>query len=845
MSKTNTVKTTDIYSITGPEIRRRYVDNKMSVHFQGMSKTLQFPHTIALMGAPTCSVGISPEGLYNRLNDAGRLILLNHNGIQLGSAPCIDVGDKTFMLTTRNPLAVEGPDDVPALKNYYHPPVDEKQVRLSLATPQAELAYRLGKVNVVRRFISPLLSGGVETAMPISVEEFEVTNTSTKEQQLTLVIPRPSLVNLQEKELKPTDQDTAYVCSTAVRGQVHTAFAASGMKGVIMASKECQDRMVVAVPDTPGVSVDTQPAFCLNHLKQDVLLNKDGTFYEKRAIIPKQDYGAAISLTFTLKPKASRRLPFVVALDFPVQSYVDGKTFERKYVKHFKNAETRAIDLAKTALDSYPAWVERTAKIHNKIHDLISKSRSYKNDKTGALRMTRLILNEFSFPLSNACVWVEENGQDRARFLECFDYAYIDPSDVDWYSMVLLVLFPNIERELCQRFVDSVVAEDLTKRFYHLHGSFVEARKHFKEHPEEYEERSLIQIWDAFKIKGSVAHDVGAMPKGHPLRNVSDYAWYNNNYWVDLFPKLTTRVLRNVKFLGDVDFLKKNWATLKFGFDFLKTYDIDNDGIPEGNPHEVKNTFDNLVLFGADAYDTTNYLACCECMKIMAQMMGDEPARQQYQAAFDKANAVFEKLWREKTNKKGVKLQYYVTCYDTQTKKMNTDVWTNQLDALWALIAIGEEPFIPAARAKQILKTIYKINRTTMGWAMCRTENGDAVKSEQGQDVYTTSNYVFAQLLDYYGMAKESKEVYKAMDKVIFEYGNSLISPDNLRAEMEKEAGETTKGPHYIVAAYPRPGAVLTQLVIQFVKEQQERSGITKVDGKTLGSFIDSLFVNP
>ena len=845
MSKTNTVKTTDIYSITGPEIRRRYVDNKMSVHFQGMSKTLQFPHTIALMGAPTCSVGISPEGLYNRLNDAGRLILLNHNGIQLGSAPCIDVGDKTFMLTTRNPLAVEGPDDVPALKNYYHPPVDEKQVRLSLATPQAELAYRLGKVNVVRRFISPLLSGGVETAMPISVEEFEVTNTSTKEQQLTLVIPRPSLVNLQEKELKPTDQDTAYVCSTAVRGQVHTAFAASGMKGVIMASKECQDRMVVAVPDTPGVSVDTQPAFCLNHLKQDVLLNKDGTFYEKRAIIPKQDYGAAISLTFTLKPKASRRLPFVVALDFPVQSYVDGKTFERKYVKHFKNAETRAIDLAKTALDSYPAWVERTAKIHNKIHDLISKSRSYKNDKTGALRMTRLILNEFSFPLSNACVWVEENGQDRARFLECFDYAYIDPSDVDWYSMVLLVLFPNIERELCQRFVDSVVAEDLTKRFYHLHGSFVEARKHFKEHPEEYEDRSLIQIWDAFKIKGSVAHDVGAMPKGHPLRNVSDYAWYNNNYWVDLFPKLTTRVLRNVKFLGDVDFLKKNWATLKFGFDFLKTYDIDNDGIPEGNPHEVKNTFDNLVLFGADAYDTTNYLACCECMKIMAQMMGDEPARQQYQAAFDKANAVFEKLWREKTNKKGVKLQYYVTCYDTQTKKMNTDVWTNQLDALWALIAIGEEPFIPAARAKQILKTIYKINRTTMGWAMCRTENGDAVKSEQGQDVYTTSNYVFAQLLDYYGMAKESKEVYKAMDKVIFEYGNSLISPDNLRAEMEKEAGETTKGPHYIVAAYPRPGAVLTQLVIQFVKEQQERSGITKVDGKTLGSFINSLFVNP
>ena len=846
MATSDRVKTTDIYTIAGPEIRKRYVDNKMSVHFQGMSKTLQFPPTIALMGAPTCSIGISPEGLYNRLNDAGRLILLNHNGIQLGSAPFVRVGDKTVMLTTRDPWAVEGPDDPPALKNYYHAPITEKQTSLSLATPLAELAYKLGKVTVVRRLISPFLSGSAQALMPISVEEFDFTNTSKHEQQITLVIPRPSLVNLQEKELKPTDQDTVYVCSTPVKGQVHKAFAASAVKGVVMASQESADRMVLAVPELDGVSVDLHPSFCLNHLKQDLLLNDDGTFYEKRAVIPRQDYGAAISLTFTLEPKASRKLPFAVALDFPRQRYIDGTTFERKYVRSFKDEERRAVDLARIALDNYPAWIERTAGVQNSIFDHISRSPSYKKDKAGALRLTRLILNEFSFPLSNACVWVEDDdGRDRARFLECFDYAYIDPSDVDWYSMVLLVLFPAVEQELCQRFIDSILAEDLRPRFYHLHGSFVEARKHFKEHPEEYEGRSLTQIWDASKIKGSVAHDVGALPKGHPLRNVSDYAWYNNNYWVDLFPKLTTRVLRNVKFLGDVDFLKRNWQTLKFGFDFLKTYDIDGDGIPEGNPHEVKNTFDNLTLFGVDAYDSTTYMASCQAMKVMAEMLGDEPARKRYEAAFATSAAVFEKLWREKKNRKGTKLQYYVTCYDTRTRKMNTDVWTNQLDALWAMIAMGEEPFIPAGRVKQILRTIYKTNRTTMGWAMARTENAEAVESEQGQDVYTTSNYVFAQLLDYYGLVKESKEVYKAMDRVIFEHGNSLISPDNLRAELEKEAGETTRRPHYVVAAYPRPGAVLTHLVMQFVKEQQERTGATKVDSQQLGAFVTSIFAPP
>jgi hypothetical protein len=115
------------------------------------------------------------------------------------------------------------------------------------------------------------------------------------------------------------------------------------------------------------------------------------------------------------------------------------------------------------------------------------------------------------------------------------------------------------------------------------------------------------------------------------------------------------------------------------------------------------------------------------------------------------------------------------------------------------------------------------------------------VESEQGQDVYTTSNYVFAQLLDYYGMVEESKEVYKAMDRVVFHYGNSLITPDNLRAELEQEAGESTPGPHYIVAAYPRPGAVMTQIVMQYVREElgQAEDGI--ISAERLTSFAKDL----
>jgi uncharacterized protein (DUF608 family) len=831
----------DIYTITGTETATIYEKNRMAVHFQGMSKTLQFPQTVALQGAPTCSIGISPYGFYNRFNDAGRLIMLNQKAVQFGSVPFVRIGDQSTLLTQAKPGISELPDDVPAIKNYYPASIDEKNVSLTIATPSMEMAFKIGKINVVRRFISPLLAGNEQTLMPIGVEEYEIQNNSNEAQTISLVVPKPSLVNLQEKELKPTDQDSVYVSSAAIYGQTHEAFESDGVHGIVMGSTETPNRMVLAVAETPGVAIDLQPYFCLNRLSQDLLLNDDGTFFEKRGPVLRSDYGSAIGLKFTVEPKATQKVAVAVALDFPEQVYIDGTKFPRKYLKNFNNDESRAVDLAKIALENYSNWWDRTVAIQKRIFDSIQSSASYKGDRAGALRLTRLILNELHFPLSNAIVWVEDEKGERARFLECFDYAYIDPSDVDWYSMVLLMLFPRVEKDLCQGFIDSIQAEDPTPRFYHQHASFIEARKHYQEHPEEYEGVSMTQIRDAFKTKGSVAHDLGAMPKGHPLRNVSDYAWYNNNYWVDLFPKLMMRVLRNVKFTGDIEFLKQNWETLKFGLDSLLKLDFDDDGLPEGYPDEVKNTFDNLVLFGADAYDATQFLGGCQAMIKMAQMLKDKKGEAHIRKVFDKGWNSLEQLWCEKKNKKGGKLEYYITCFDPKTGNKNTDVWTNQLDALWYLISIGEEPFIPEDRAKKILKTIYQNNHSFMGWAMCKTENGKPVESDQGKDVYTTSNYVFAQLLDYYGMVKESKEVYKHMDRVVFDYANSMITPDNLRAELEKEMGESAPGPHYIVAAYPRPGAVWTHLVMNHVKDLQAKTNSRNIESKDLMPFFGEL----
>ncbi|MGA3285777.1 MAG: GH116 family glycosyl hydrolase [Verrucomicrobiota bacterium] len=808
-----------------------------------MSKTMQFPQTIFLQGAPTCSVGISPDGLYNRLNDAGRLVFLNQKAIQLASAPFIRTGDKTVMLTTKKPAVTESPDDLPVSQNYYHPPVSVEQTSIALATPLAEATYKLGKIGVTRRMISPFLSGNSQALMPIGVEEYEVVNTTNEVQQITLVIPRPSLANLQEKKYRPIDQDSAFICSIPLKGHVHEDFSYAAVTGVVMGSKESPERMVIAVPEMEGITVDTQPYFRLNSLKQDLLLKADGGFYAKFGPKVNNDYGAALSITFTLKPKTTIKIPVAIVLDFPQQWYADGSVFERKYTRSFKDKETRAREMAKIALDNYPGWLSRTNAIQNRIFEHIQQNPSYKNDKAGALRLARLLFNEFSCPLSNASAWIEDkNGNDVARFVECFDYPYNNSSDVDWYSMIMLMLFPNVEQELCQRSIDSILEENLRERYYHTHASFTEARQHFEEHPEEYEGVSLTHVKAPTKIKGSVSHDLGAMTFGTPLRNISEYAWYNTNYWIDLFPKLALRVLRNVKYTGDTEFLKKNWNTLKFGFEYLEKLDLDKDGIPEGNPDEVKNTFDNINLFGIDSYSTNGFLAACKAMSKMADMMKDAAAKKEYDEIFEKGFAVYEKLWIDKKTSRG-RMQYFATCFDPATGKTNADVWTNQLDGLWYLIAMGEEPFIPAEQARQALKTIYKNNRNPMGWATARTQTGKPVESDQGKDVWLASNYVLAQLLDYYGLVKESKEVYKVMDRVIFQYGNSLITPESVRPTFEKEAGESKPGPHYIVGGYPRPGAVLTQLVMQFVKEHQQKTGATKIDSQTLKSFMSDLFM--
>ena len=91
---------------------------------------------------------------------------------------------------------------------------------------------------------------------------------------------------------------------------------------------------------------------------------------------------------------------------------------------------------------------------------------------------------------------------------------------------------------------------------------------------------------------------------------------------------------------------------MKFSYDYLQKLDLDDDGIPEGYPNDVKNTFDNLPLFGLGAYDLTIFMGGCKAMSIMAELMNDQAAKEKYDKHFATAAEYLDKMWREAEKQK-------------------------------------------------------------------------------------------------------------------------------------------------------------------------------------------------
>jgi cellobiose phosphorylase len=704
------LKRDELHTITGAQAKVIYLFRRMLVHAQGLSATLDFPPTGVVTGAPTLATGISPFGQVNHLLDAGRSIRFGKR-MRFASTPmiCVTQGGKTTTCLLTN-LNREEEDEKGEEPQAYPDSIADEDVSVTLAPPSMIARYELGGVRVARTTISPELSGNEDdVSVPASVDAFELSNTSGGDRTVTLVIPRPSLVNLTEKKLR-AEQDNAFSGQGATEDHVHEEYQSGATRGVVMGSKKTGDRMVIAVAKMDGVDIDLQPAFRTAAYKTDLLVDAQGRFTARKSPEPTFECGAAIAVTVKLPANGRMTIPVATVMDFPKQKYVDGKSFDRAYTRKFSDEKTRVVAMTEWALGQYPAWIGRTEAIQSRVFDAVRSDPGYANDRPAATRVANLLLNELSYLLSNAAIWIDKG---LAEFLECFDYPFLNSADVDWYSQLLLMVFPEKEKAICQKFIDSISDQDATEVYFHWHaanakmraeleewkklralvlaGKTLEgeqaARFEYLEHEADigdgkkgYNGRSLTHIRGPKKLKGSVSHDVGRLTAGNPMRgNVSEYDWFNTNYWVDLFPKLAQRVVRDAKFASDPELVAKNWETLQTGFHYWIGLDRDGDGIPEGNPGEVKNTFDNIKLFGYDSYSASMALAGYESMIRMAEMImvkattdADRGSLRatiaDCRARLEKAKKTIERLWVRTRNEDGTEGGYFATCYDPKVE---------------------------------------------------------------------------------------------------------------------------------------------------------------------------------
>jgi cellobiose phosphorylase len=999
----------ELHTLDGAQAKMIYLFRKMGVHAQGLSATLDFPPTGVVTGAPTLATGVSPFGQVNHLLDAGRSIRFGKR-MRFASTPMISVthAGKTEVRLLTN-LRRDEEDERGEEPQAYPDSLADEAVSVTLAPPLMISRYELDGLRIVRTTVSPELAGSeADVTVPATVDVFELSNAGAEERTVTLVLPRPSLVNLAEKKLR-AEQDNAFGSQGATHDHLHEPFQSAGGQGVVMGSKRSEDRMAIAVPKLAGVAVDVQSGFRTAAYKTDLLTDGQGRFTARKTPEATFECGAAIAVTVRLAPGARMEIPFATVMDFPRHSFVDGKSFPRAYTGRFADQPqaagaagpgnaaqrgTRAIAMAEWALREHARWIGRAQAIQAQVFAAVRRDAEYADDRPAAVRVVNLLLNELSYLLANAAIWTD---QGPAAFLECFDYPFLNSADVDWYSLLLLMVFPDKEKAVCQKFIDSILDQDDTETHFHWHAANAKMRAEYEEwrglksiaasgrdlEPGQagrfeyleyeadvgdgrhgYRDRSLTHIRGPKKLKGSVSHDVGRLTAGNPLRgNVSEYDWFNTNYWVDLFPKLAQRVARDAKLTNDTAFVAGNWETLRTGFAYWVALDRDGDGIPEGNPGEVKNTFDNIKLFGYDSYSASMALAGYKSMIRMAELLlaaaASEAERSglraqiaDFTARFAKAQATTETLWVKTRGADGSEGGYFATCYDpifrpeelavfprdakagsvgdqlarhryideetgaidraafealpdagalrlgapadkasvyaelrnvlarasadyaelerngyvangriqakfwevpsetglagayadrpavfkTLRAHKSFDVFANQLDGLWAWIAMGEDPeeLLPPARVRMILKSIYGNNRVTNGWATQRTADGREVESDQGKDVWIATNYVLAQMLDYCGMPEESKDVYQVMDEVLLQRDNTSTSPESIRPDENK----------FIVKGYPRPGAVWTQLPLFFLKARKGANG-KNATAAELADFIRGIFHPP
>ncbi len=620
--------------------------------------------------------------------------------------------------------------------------------------PKSWFDYKWDKfpAHVVLEQFSPVIPDNYrESSYPVAVYRWHADNPTNKTVTVSVLLSWTNMsgwFRTYTRDFKgaPNQGNHNNFMSEAVGG-------AGTMKGIVFDRNRAGDtpnewdgQFVIAALDSPGVEVSYQTTFQAAGDGKAVWapFAKDGRLAndDKSWVSDKEKLAGAITLRFTLKPGEKKIIPMVIAWDFPVVEFGEGRKWNRRYTDFYGASGQNAWKIARDGLLNASAWSDEVDKWQA----------PYINDESKPLWYRGMLFNELYALTDGGTFWGRQVGSDlktepKFALLECFDYAYYATLDVRFYaSLPLLKFWPNIDKQVLREFADTV--------------------------PKEWPEQGL-WVWKTAlegtpithkrKKIGAVPHDLG-VPEGDPFIAVNEPGWQDTNDWKDLNSKFVLMIYRDYVLTGRTDtaFLRDTWPAVKDAIEYLRQFDH-GGGVPENSGYPDQ-TYDDWVVKGVSAYSGGLWLAALRAGEESARILGDTKTATEYHDLFLKGQKTYTtQLWNG---------EYFR--YDT-TSEYKDAIQADQLAGQWYANLTGLGDIVPHEMQVSTMKKIFNFNvmkygNGEMGAANGMGPDGSILSANaEAKEVWGGTTLGYAGLLMSEGMKDEAYKTTWGLYHVIYE----------------------------------------------------------------------------
>jgi non-lysosomal glucosylceramidase len=525
------------------------------------------------------------------------------------------------------------------------------------------------------------------------------------------------------------------------------------MKGIVFdrnraegVENEWDGNFSIAALESPGAEVSYQTEFLADGDGKAVWapFSKDGKLTDSTTswVSASEKLGGAIAVRFTLQPGEEKIVPMVIAWDFPVVEFGQGRKWNRRYTDFYGTNGSNSWAIARDGLLHAAEWSAAVDAWQKAYIDNESKPAWYRG----------MLFNELYVLTDGGTFWGRPVNSDRTApatfaLLECFDYAYYGTLDVRFYASIpLLKFWPTIDKQVLREFAQTV--------------------------PREYPELGL-WVWKTQqtgspvlhkrKKTGAVPHDLG-VPEGDPFVSVNEPGWQDTNDWKDLNSKFVLMIYRDYVLTGKKDkaFLREMWPSMQAAMTYLRQFDH-GGGIPENSGYPDQ-TYDSWVVRGVSAYCGGLWLAALRASEETARILAESHAADEYHNLFQKAQKTYiDKLWNG---------EYFR--YDMEGEYRDS-IHADQLAGQWYANMTGLGDLVPREMQVSALKKIFannvmKFGKGEMGAANGMAADGSIIRdNEQAQEVWVGTSFGLAALLFSEGLKDEAYHTAWGIHHVIYE----------------------------------------------------------------------------